>query len=131
MILSCAVGLVVVRVVHGPSSAYFLWLDYFPLLLIGKKWRQNVYFITGLANFLKTEIIFMIMNIGMYQATLSKLLTRVQFIFHFTTKIKWPRVGAQNRVGRVTVNRHIFFWGLKVKWKIIISHVYRWQNDSN
>ena len=29
--------------------------------------------------------------------------------FTFDLPIKWTRVAAENRVGRVTVNRHIFF----------------------
>ena len=76
MILSCAVHLAVVRVVHGPSLPVFLMIGLFPFVIVWKKWRQNVYFITRVANFLKTAIIFMIMNIGMYQSTLSSLLTR-------------------------------------------------------
>jgi acyl-CoA reductase-like NAD-dependent aldehyde dehydrogenase len=37
------------------------------------------------------------------------------YIFTFDLPIKWTRwtrVAAENRVGRVTVNRHIFFFGL-------------------
>ena len=30
--------------------------------------------------------------------------------FTFDLPIKWTRVAAENRVGRVTVNRHIFFF---------------------
>ena len=32
--------------------------------------------------------------------------------FTFDLPIKWTRVATENRVGRVTVNRHIFFFGL-------------------
>ena len=32
--------------------------------------------------------------------------------FTFDLPIKWTRVAAENRVGRVTVNRHIFYFGL-------------------
>jgi hypothetical protein len=32
--------------------------------------------------------------------------------FTFDLSIKWTRVAAENRVGRVTVNRHIFYFGL-------------------
>jgi hypothetical protein len=33
--------------------------------------------------------------------------------YTFDLPIKWTKVTAENRVGRVTVNRHIFFFDLK------------------
>jgi hypothetical protein len=43
--------------------------------------------------------------------------------FTFDLTIKWTRVAAENRVGRVTVNRDIFFFCLTEDFEIVIPFI--------